>query len=386
MNCSAQLSFAYRCASVGATLVLVGCGGGPSLDATNKNSADAKNRSAPVTATADTSQAATTELEAARRRWATADSNRELMGDIKIDGSSTVYPITEAVAASFKKLFPNVNTTVGKSGTGGGFKRFQTGETDISDASRPIKPKELKACKDSNLSFVEIPVAYDGLTIVVHKDNDFLNTLTVEQLKTIFLADRAARSWKDVNPAWPDQEIKVFAPGTDSGTFDYFKEVVAGKEGSVRSDMSTSENDDVLVNGVAGNQYGLGFFGAAYYFQNTDKLKAVKVVNPANKEAVAPTAETIENGSYAPFSRPLFIYVNHQAISKPQVEQFIEFYIAKAAEFSSEVGYVALPTSVYEAGLNNFTAENVGTHYLTEAMEKRVGPVTEIYTEKNIVD
>lgn len=370
---------------VAATFVFVGCDGSSSSNATKSTAPVATKSTAPTVTHADKPNANTTELESARNNWAAARSNSELMGDIKIDGSSTVYPITEAAAASFKKLFPNVNTTVGKSGTGGGFKRFQTGETDISDASRPIKPKEFKACKDTNVLFVEIPVAYDGLTIVAHKDNDFLDTLTVDQLKTIFLADRAAKTWKDVNPEWPDEEIKVFAPGTDSGTFDYFKEVVAGKEGSIRSDMSTSENDDVLVNGVAGDQYGLGFFGAAYYFQNTDKLKAVKVVNPTTKEAIAPTAETIENGSYAPFSRPLFIYVNKEAIRKPQVEQFVDFYIAKAAEFSREVGYVPLPTSVYETGLENFIAENVGTHYLTEAMEKRFGPVTEIYTKENIV-
>jgi len=370
----------WSCCAAVMMVALTGC--------SKSSSPEAKTTAPANTPSATTSDPVTnpgSPLETARQTWAQAQSNDELKGDIKVDGSSTVYPITEAAAASFKKLFPNVNTTVGKSGTGGGFKRFQTGETDISDASRPIKDKELQACQEKSVSFIEIPVAYDGLTIVAHKDNDFLDTLTVDQLKTIFLADKAAKTWKDVNPDWPAEEIKVFAPGTDSGTFDYFKEVIAGKEGSIRSDMSTSENDDVLVNGVAGDEFGIGFFGAAYYFQNMDKLKAVKVVNPATDKAVLPTAETIENGSYAPFSRPLFIYVNKESINKPQVEQFVDFYIAKAADFSKEVGYVALPNSVYEAGLENFISENVGTHYLTAEMEKRSGPVTEVYSKDNLV-
>lgn len=378
MNCSKHIF--WSCCAAVMMIALTGC--------STSSSPEAKTTTPANTPSATTSDPVTnpgSPLETARQTWAQAQSNDELKGDIKVDGSSTVYPITEAAAASFKKLFPNVNTTVGKSGTGGGFKRFQTGETDISDASRPIKDKELQACQEKSVSFIEIPVAYDGLTIVAHKDNDFLDTLTVDQLKTIFLADKAAKTWKDVNPDWPAEEIKVFAPGTDSGTFDYFKEVIAGKEGSIRSDMSTSENDDVLVNGVAGDEFGIGFFGAAYYFQNMDKLKAVKVVNPATDKAVLPTAETIENGSYAPFSRPLFIYVNKESINKPQVEQFVDFYIAKAADFSKEVGYVALPNSVYEAGLENFISENVGTHYLTAEMEKRSGPVTEVYSKDNLV-
>ena len=360
--------------------LLSGCG----ESTTSEKSPSGPTPPSTASTTTDTPAATTSDLDSARQSWASAKENGELKGDIKIDGSSTVYPISEATAAAFKKVFPNVNTTVGKSGTGGGFKRFQTGETDVSDASRPIKDKELKACQEKGIAFIEIPVAYDGLTIVAHKDNDFLDTLTVDQLKTIFLADKAAKTWQDVNPEWPAEEIKVFAPGTDSGTFDYFKEVVAGKEGSIRSDMSTSENDDVLVNGVAGNKYGLGFFGAAYYFQNTDKLKAVNVVNPKTNQAVGPTAETIENGSYAPFSRPLFIYVNKKSIDKPQVEQFVDFYIANAVEFATQVGYVPLPTSIYESGMENFIDGNDGTHYLTEAMEKRSGPVTEIFVKENL--
>lgn len=323
-------------------------------------------------------------LSVAKSQWSTAQPNSELAGKIDIDGSSTVYPITEAAAAAFKKIYPNVNVTVGKSGTGGGFKRFTVGETDISDASRPIKSKELKSCQENSVSFIEIPVAYDGLTVVVRKDNNFVDQLTIDQLKSIFLSDKAAQSWKEINPEWPDEQIKIHAPGTDSGTFDYFKEVIAGKDGAIRSDMSTSENDDVLVNGVAGDQYSIGFFGAAYYFQNTDKLKAVKIVNPATNTAVMPSDETIENGSYAPFSRPLFIYLNAQSVSKAQVEKFVDFYLANADQFAQAVKYVALPEEVYAQAYGNYLDENVGTHYLNAEMEKRSGPVTEVYTPENL--
>ena len=323
-------------------------------------------------------------LSQAKAQWKAVKPNSELAGKIDIDGSSTVYPITEAAAAAFKKIYPNVNVTVGKSGTGGGFKRFTSGETDISDASRPIKPKELKGCQQNSVSFIEIPVAYDGLTVVVRKDNDFVEELTIDQLKSIFLSDKAAKTLQEINPQWPDEEIKIHAPGTDSGTFDYFKEVIAGKDGAIRSDMSTSENDDVLVNGVAGDKYSIGFFGAAYYFQNTDKLKAVKIVNPTTNEAVAPSDKTIENGSYAPFSRPLFIYLNAKSVNKAQVEKFVDFYLASADEFARAVKYVALPTKVYAQAYGNYLDENVGTHYLDGNMEKRSGPVTEVYTPENL--
>ena len=323
-------------------------------------------------------------LTEAKTAWKSAKQNKELAGKIDIDGSSTVYPITEAAAAAFKKLYPNVNITVGKSGTGGGFKRFTVGETDISDASRPIKSKELKGCKENSVSFIEIPVAYDGLTVVVRKDNDFVEQLTIDQLKAIFLSDKAAKTWSEINPKWPAEKIKIHAPGTDSGTFDYFKEVIAGKEGAIRSDMSTSENDDVLVNGVAGDKFSIGFFGAAYYFQNTDKLKAVKIVNPKTSVAVEPSDETIENGSYAPFSRPLFIYLNSDSVDKAQVEKFTDFYLANAGEFAKAVKYVPLPMEVYAQAYGNYLDANAGTHYLDAKMEKRSGPVTEVYKPGNL--
>ncbi len=323
-------------------------------------------------------------LSEIRQNWKSAKINPNLAGKIRIDGSSTVYPISEAVAAAFKKLFPKVSISLGQSGTGGGFKRFSAGDCDISDASRPIKAAEWEACRAHNISFIELPVAYDGLTVVVHPNNTFIKSLTVEQLRKIFLADGAAMTWNDVDSDWPNRPIKVFAPGTDSGTFDYFKEVLVGTVPvSMRGDMSTSEDDSLLVNGVAGDQNAIGFFGAAYYFQNQDKLRAVPIVNPETGKVVTPEARTIEDGSYAPFSRPIFIYLNTQSINQPQVEQFVEFYLATAGSFAKQVGYVALPEQVYQATMMNFLDENAGTHYLTEDLEKRSGPVTAVYRAEN---
>tara|TARA_R110002049_G_scaffold309268_1_gene519619 strand:- start:160356 stop:161498 length:1143 start_codon:yes stop_codon:yes gene_type:complete len=317
---------------------------------------------------------------------ADAQVNLQLQGKVDIDGSSTVYPISEAAAASFTKKFPNVNVNVGVSGTGGGFKRFTTGATDISDASRPIKDSEFAAAKAAGVAFYELPVAYDGLTIVVHKDNDWVDHLTVDEIKKIFNAETAAKSWSAVRAGWPDNEIKIFAPGTDSGTFDYFKEVVAGKEGSLRDDMSTSEDDNVLVTGVSGSPNAIGFFGVAYYEENKEKLKAVPVVNPELGQPVSPTSVTIENGTYAPFSRPLFIYVNAKSLRRPEVKQFVTFYITNAALMAKQTGYVALPPSIYQEVTDRCRKRKVGTHYLTPEHNKRSGPVTEVYKAENLVN
>lgn len=300
-----------------------------------------------------------------------------LRGVVRIDGSSTVYPITEAVAEEFGKEHPRVRVTVGISGTGGGFKRFTVGETDISDASRPIKKKELNAAVKSGIEFVEIPVAYDGLSIVVNKDNDWCDSLTVDQLKKIFLADSPVKTWKDLDPSWPSVTLRIYAPGTDSGTFDYFKEVVAGKKGSIRSDMSVSEDDNVLVRGVSGDEGGIGFFGCAYYFENKDKLKALAI--DGGQGPVVPSATTIENGTYAPFSRPLFIYVNTKSIDRAEIRAFVNFYFDHGPNLAEEVGYVKLPTMVYIRAFRNFTERRVGTHYLTTEGDKKHGPVTTVY-------
>ncbi len=307
------------------------------------------------------------------------DYDSSLRGSIKIDGSSTVYPITEAVAEEFAEVCPRVRVTVGISGTGGGFKRFSVGETDISDASRPIKSKEYDKAVENGVDFIEIPVAYDGLSIVVNKSNHWVDQLTVDDLKKIFLDGSPVKTWKDVRSSWPAVPIAIYSPGTDSGTFDYFKEVVAGKTGSIRSDMSVSEDDNVLVRGVAGDEGGIGFFGCAYYFENKDKLKVVPIVNPELEKAITPTAVTIENGTYAPFSRPLFIYVSKKSAERPEVEAFVRFYFEQGPELAEEVGYVRLPKEIYARALNNFVQGKTGTHYLTEAGEKIHGPLTKVY-------
>ncbi|MDG2134486.1 MAG: PstS family phosphate ABC transporter substrate-binding protein [Phycisphaerales bacterium] len=308
----------------------------------------------------------------------TGQDLRRLRGSITIDGSSTVYPITEAIAESFKTAAPNVKVTVGVSGTGGGFKRFAANETDISNASRPIKAAEAGMCTDAGVDFIEIPVAYDGLTIVVNKGNYWAESMTVDDLRKVFLASGAARTWQDVRPEWPDRPINIYCPGTDSGTFDYFKEVVAGKKGSIRSDMSVSEDDNVLVRGVSGDEGGIGFFGVAYYLENKDSLRAMPIINKAGK-AVGPTPKTIENGTYNPFSRPLFIYVKASAARKPFVRAFVDFYLRNAAKSASEVGYVGLPEVIYGRARETFETRRAGSFFLDEHGEKKTGPVTEIY-------
>lgn len=307
------------------------------------------------------------------------DYDSNLRGAIKIDGSSTVYPITEAVAEEFAEVCPKVRVTVGISGTGGGMKRFTVGETDISDASRPIKDKEYKVAVANGVEFIEIPVAYDGLSIVVNKRNHWVDQLSVDELKKIFLDGSPVKTWKDVRSNWPAEPISIYAPGTDSGTFDYFKEVIAGKTGSIRSDMSVSEDDNVLVRGVAGEKGGIGFFGCAYYFENKDKLKVVPIINPETGKAVTPAPDTIESGTYAPFSRPLFIYVSRKSAQRPEVQAFVHFYFEHGPELAEEVGYVRLPKAIYAKGIANFKAGKTGTHFLTRNGEKISGPLTRVY-------
>lgn len=303
---------------------------------------------------------------------------KKLSGTIKVDGSSTVYPITEAVAEEFKKEAPRVNVTVGVSGTGGGFKRFSAGEIDVSDASRPIKKAEHERTAAAGIEYIELPVAYDGLTIVVNPRNTWVDQLSVEDLRKIFLAERAVKTWKDVNPAWPAEPIKIYSPGTDSGTFDYFKEVIAGDTGAIRSDMSVSEDDNVLVRGVMGDLNAIGFFGVAYYEENRAHVRAVPIVNNQGT-AVEPSSETIEDGTYNPFSRPLFIYVSKKSAAKPVVRAFVEYYLENAPALAAEVGYVALPESVYEAAKRNLAAGRTGTRFLDAEGKAVHGAVTDVY-------
>jgi phosphate transport system substrate-binding protein len=261
---------------------------------------------------------------------------------IKADGSSTVFPITEAVAEEFGKIGSD-KVMVGLSGTGGGFKRFCRGETDISNASRPIKEKEVSACRESSISYIELPVAYDGLSVVVNPANTWVDYLTVAELKKIWepAAQGTVTRWSQVRSGWPEEEIKLFGPGTDSGTFDYFTEVINGKTAASRGDFTASEDDNVLVEGVSSETGALGYFGLAYYEQNKSKLKLVPIYN--GSENVAPSLETVQNGSYKPLSRPLFIYVNAQSLKdKPAVKNFIQFYLENTGTLSEEVGYVPL--------------------------------------------
>ncbi len=301
----------------------------------------------------------------------------KLKGAIKIDGSSTVYPITEAVAEEFNKAAPQVRVTVGVAGTGGGFKRFIANEIDIADASRPIKKVEDESAKKGKIDYIELPIAFDGLTIVVNPKNTWCTSLTVDDIKKIYSASGGVKSWKDVNAAWPDKPIKVYSPGTDSGTFDYFKEVTVGKDGSIRSDISVSEDDNVLVRGVTGDENAIGFFGCAYYFENKTKVKSVAI--DGGKGPIAPTTETIENGSYAPFSRPLFIYVNKPSAEKPEVAAFIDFYLKEVGALAGEVGYVKLPDAVYTKVRANWKSGRTGSQFIDAKGDHVTGSLAEFY-------
>lgn len=285
---------------------------------------------------------------------------------VKVDGSSTVYPITEAVAEDFQKAKKNsIRVTVGISGTGGGFKKFCRGETDVSDASRPITKKEIEDCKAAGIEFLEMPVAYDALTVVINPKNDWAKTMTVAELKAIWepLAQGKITSWKQVNPAWPDRPIKLYGPGADSGTFEYFTEAVNGKAKATRGDFTASEDDNVLVQGVSRDVGGLGYFGFAYYIENKDKLAAVSVVAAPGKSAVSPSMETVVNGSYQPLARPIFIYVNAKSADRPEVKEFVEFYMKNAEKLTKEVKYVPLPSKAYAYNLEHFVKRAKGTKF-----------------------
>jgi len=282
-----------------------------------------------------------------------------LSGNVHIDGSSTVFPITEAVAEEFQKSEPGVRVTVGIAGTGGGFKRFTAGETDINDASRPIVAAETEQAAQNGVQYIELPVAYDGLSVVVHPANDFVDFLTVEELKRIWEPGSAVRRWSDVRKEWPNREIHLYGAGTDSGTFDYFTEVIVGKAKAIRPDFNASEDDNVLVQGTAGDRDSLAFFGYAYYHENRQKLKVVPI--DAGQGPVAPSPETILNGSYQPLSRPVFIYVSAKAAERPAVNAFVRFYLQHVKMLAGEVGYVALPDSIYELARTRFESRYTGS-------------------------
>jgi phosphate transport system substrate-binding protein len=281
---------------------------------------------------------------------------QDLKGAVKIDGSSTVGPISMAVAEEFMAEYPNVRVTVGISGTGGGFKKFVVGETDISDASRPVKKEELEKAKTNGIDIIELPVAFDGLAVLVNKNNTWVDQLTVAELKKIFepAADGKIKSWKQVRNGFPDVPLKLYTPGTDSGTFEYFTEAIVGEAKAQRADCAAmSEDDNVLVQGIAGDKGAIGYFGFAYFENNQDKLKLVPVKNGEAK-AVAPSPKTINDGTYQPLSRPIFIYVSTKARGRAEVDAFVNFYLDNASWIVPEVGYVPLPDSVYELGRKHY--------------------------------
>jgi phosphate transport system substrate-binding protein len=281
---------------------------------------------------------------------------------VKIDGSSTVYPVTEAVAEDFQiSKRGSIRVTVGISGTGGGFKKFCRAEIDIVNASRPIQHSEMQDCRAAGVQYIEMPIAFDALTVAVNPKNTWSRTMTVEELKKIWepAAQGKIIKWNQVNPAWPDERIKLFGAGADSGTFEYFTEAIVGKAKSSRGDFTASEDDNVLVQGIATDTYSLGFFGFAYYIENQKKVNAVAIDN--GNGGIIPSAETVENGSYEPLSRPIFIYVNAKAADKPEVSEFINFYMKNAPALVKEVKYFPLPNEAYQFNLNHLNERKVGT-------------------------
>ncbi|MDA0977154.1 MAG: PstS family phosphate ABC transporter substrate-binding protein [Proteobacteria bacterium] len=312
--------------AIGAALVLAGCGGDSASQGESGNQA-----------------------------------GQALSGKVRLDGSSTVFPISEAVAEEFNAVAPGVRVTVGVSGTGGGFKKFIAGEIDINDASRNIKPSEMEKAVAAGIEFIELPIAYDGLSVVVNPENDWVDHLTVAELNAIWKPDTTVRTWADVREGWPAEEIRLYGPGTDSGTFDYFTKAINGKEQASRPDFTASEDDNVLVQGISGDLYSLGYFGFAYYIENKDKLKVVPV--DGGEGPVEPTHETINSGVYAPLSRPVYLYINPTSLDDPAVAAFVEFYLEHAGELAEEVGYITMSEVAYQKARERVAQRETGTAY-----------------------
>ncbi|WP_373528062.1 PstS family phosphate ABC transporter substrate-binding protein [Nostoc sp.] len=293
----------------------------------------------------------------------TTAAGSNLSGTVKVDGSSTVYPISEAMAEEFQKANTGVKVTVASSGTGGGFKKFCAGETDISNASRPIKAEEVELCKKGNIEYIELPIAYDGLSVVANPQNNFVDCLKVDELKKMWepAAQGKVTQWNQINPKFPAEKIGLYGPGTDSGTYDYFTQAVVGKEGESRGDFTASEDDNTLVQGVSSDKGGLAFFGYAYYENNKDKLKLVGI--DGGKGCVQPSPQTIADGTYQPLARPEFIYIKKTAAARPEVKAFVDFNYAEANQkLVTEVGYVPLPSDLLpevQARFNNGTVGSV---------------------------
>jgi phosphate transport system substrate-binding protein len=297
------------------------------------------------------------------------ESGDGLSGAVRVDGSSTVFPLTEAVAEEFMREHRGVRVTVSESGTGGGFSKFLRGETDINDASRPITPAEREKAQANGVDYIEVPVGYDGIAVVTHPNVDWVDCLTVEELRRIWSPDDPIDSWSEVRDGFPDAPIELYGPGTASGTYDYFTEAVVGEAGASRSDFTASEDDNVLVQGVRGTQGALGYFGFAYYENNADALNLV-AVDPdergGEKACTAPSDSTIQTGTYTPLARPLYTYVRADAADRPAVETFIEFYLNNAGSLAPSVGYVGLSPAAYDLALQRFRNRVTGTLFGTE--------------------
>jgi len=305
----------------------------------------------------------------------------DLSGKIKIDGSSTVFPITEAVAEEFGYLTSgNVRVVVGVSGSGGGFKKFCAGETDLSNASRPIKQKEVDICKDAGVEYIEIPVALDGLSVMVNPKNDFVECVSIEHLNTLWApsAEGHITRWNQVDPAWPAEKIQLYGPGVDSGTFDYFTETVNGESQASRGDFVASEDDNVLVHGISGDKGSLGYFGYAYYVENQNRLKILGI--DGGSGCITPTDETINNGAYQPLSRPLFIYLRKDSALKPHIQEFVRYYLSEGGGqmLVREVGYIPFPNNIYE--LIQSRVESTITGTLFGGSNPQKGSIEEILT------
>lgn len=292
----------------------------------------------------------------------------QAQNDVKVDGSSTVFPITEAIAEEFHKTNTSTRVTVGISGTGGGFEKFCKGETDITNASRKIKDVEKEACKQQGIEFIELPVAFDALTVIVHPSNTWATSITVEELKKMWepAAEGQITKWNQIRSSWPDAPLDLYGPGADSGTFDYFTEAINGKAAESRGDYTASEDDNVLVQGVTGDRNAIGYFGYAYFEANKDRLKAVAI--DSGNGPVMPSATTVNNGTYKPLSRPLYIYVSTKSAERPGVKAFVEYYLANAKTYASEVAYVPLPDADYQKAQARFQNRQTGSIALREGL------------------
>jgi phosphate transport system substrate-binding protein len=296
----------------------------------------------------------------------------DVTGQIDSDGSSTVGPITMRVAQAFQGDYPNITVATAISGTGGGFRTFCAGETDISNASRPINGEESDLCQQNNIEFVELPIAFDGIAVVVHPENQFVSCLTAEELKALWqpAAERAVTHWQQLRPDFPDEPIALFGPGLDSGTYDYFTQAIVGSEGESRTDFFPSEDDNVLVDGIAADTNALGFFGYSYYDENRDRLKLVAV--DSGNGCVEPNTETVARGLYQPLSRPLFIYINHAHIqSKDEISAFVSFYLAHAPSLVDDVGYIPLTDQLYQLAQARYNQRTTGSVF--EGLGSTVG-------------